>query len=170
METLVVMEGPRGLQWRVSCGLPWRVHVASCGECPVVPHGEVELEGLLFAGWGGARWVWAHLCLTLGGQGHQEGLCDRSLLSRRMTDRESCLPRLRGRWPCTGDLGGSSLGTVQARGPREGLGYRWFQCVLGVLLPQASHLWLGLSSETTQIRRLRKRNILAFWLGPSMGC
>lgn len=40
--------------------------MASRGECPVVPHSEVELEGLLSTGWGGARWVWGPLCLALG--------------------------------------------------------------------------------------------------------
>lgn len=122
MEMLVVMEGARGLQWRVSCDLPWRVHVATCGECPVVPHGEVELEGLLFAGWGGARWVWAHLCLTLGGQGHQEGLCDRCHLSRRMTNGEPCLPGLRGSGLVIRGLGGGSLGTAGQGVPGKGWG------------------------------------------------
>lgn len=60
--------------------------MAFCGECPLASHGEVELEGLLSAGWGGARWAWTHLHLALGSQGYQEGLCHGYHLSRRRAD------------------------------------------------------------------------------------
>lgn len=104
--------------------------MASCGECPVVPHREVELGGLLSTGWGRARWVWSHLCLALGVKA-----------TRMVSVMGSIYP---GGWkiespagaggPVTRDLVGGSLGTVLARGPREGLGTAGPSMYVGVLL------------------------------------
>lgn len=128
-----------------------------------------ELELQLSDVRGGARWVWAHLHLALGSQGHQEGLCDGCRLSRKMADWAPCLLELRNRWSCHQGSRQRQSGECAGQGIKGGTGVHWPKFE-GLLLPQGSLLWPGLYSKGTQLRRLRRRNVLALWLGPERGC